>query len=181
MYRAINQLLCLEIPKGYYNDCKGIVSRFNKALYGLKQSPQLWYKWLSSFFFEKLGFIHINADYSIFITKQGLERPVVSTFVDDIKIMGPRDSGVIARVKTELKAAFEMVDIGLISFYLGLKIERNREKKEIKLSQPAYIQKVLTKYYLDKANTTNTPIKEVALGAISPLKSLKLRKRDTKG
>lgn len=54
--------------------------------------------------------------------------------------------------------------MGPISFYLGLKVDRNREKKTIKFSQPAYIQKVLTKYHLDKANTTNTPMKEVTLG-----------------
>lgn len=35
---------------------------------------------------------------------------------------------------------------------------------ETKLSQPAYIQKVLAKYHLDKANPTNTPMKEIALG-----------------
>ncbi len=64
----------------------------------------------------------------------------------------------------ELTAAFEMVDMEPISFYLGLKVDRDREKRIIKLSKPAYIQKVLTKYDLDKANPTNTPMKEVALG-----------------
>lgn len=87
----------------------------------------------------------------------------MSIFVDDIKIMGPKSIRVIARVKTELAATSEMVDMGPISFYLGLKIERNRENRTIKLSQLAYIQKVLTKYHLDKANPTNTSIKETAL------------------
>ena len=32
---------------------------------------------------------------------------------------------MIEQVKTELTFAFSMVDIGLISFYLGLKVERN--------------------------------------------------------
>ena len=88
----------------------------------------------------------------------------MSTFVDDIKIMGPKYSGVIARVKMELTAAFEMVDMGPISFYLGPKVDRGRQKRTIKLSQPAYIQKVLAKYHLEKANPTNTPMKEITLG-----------------
>ena len=58
-----------------------------------------------------------------------------------------------------------MVDMGPISFYLGLMVDRDRDKKTITLSQPAYIQKVLAKYHLDKANSTNTPMKEVALGS----------------
>ena len=37
------------------------------------------------------------------------------------------NTGVIARVKMELTAAFEMGDMGPISFYLGLKVDRDRE------------------------------------------------------
>ncbi len=56
-----------------------------------------------------------------------------------------------------------MVDIGPISFYLRLKVERNRDNRTIKLSQPEYIDKVLNKFHLDKANTINTPMKETIL------------------
>ena len=92
----------------------------------------------------------------------GLDGPIVNIFVDNIKIMAPKKSEIIKHVKTKLAFAFLMVDIGSISFYLGLKIEQNREKKTIKLSQPLYIDKVLTKFHLDKANLVNTPIKESA-------------------
>lgn len=34
-YKDINQLLYVELPKGYYKDQKDIVCRLNKALYGL--------------------------------------------------------------------------------------------------------------------------------------------------
>ena len=97
------------------------------------------------------------------MTKAGLDGPVISTFVDDIKIMAPKGSGIIQRVKAELTAAFSMVDMGPISFYLGLKVERNRQARTIKLSQPAYIDKVLSRFHLDKANAATTPMKESAL------------------
>lgn len=42
-----------------------------------------------------------------------------------------------------------------ISFYLGLKIERNCKQKTIKLSQPAYINKIIQKFYLNQANLIN--------------------------
>lgn len=74
--------------------------------------------------------------------------------------MAPKGSGFIERVKAELVAAFQMVDMGPISFYLGLKVDQDREKKTIKLSQPAYIEKVIRKFFLDQANPTNTPMKE---------------------
>lgn len=56
-----------------------------------------------------------------------------------------------------------MIDIGLIEFYLGLKMQRDRENRMIKLSQPAYINKVLNKFYLDKAYAVNISMKETAL------------------
>lgn len=77
--------------------------------------------------------------------------------------MAPKCSGMIERVKAELTAAFSMVDLGPISSYLGLRVDRDREQKTIKLSQPAYIEKVLARFYLDKANPVNTSMKESAL------------------
>lgn len=140
-----------------------MVCKLLKALCGLKQSPRLWYERLSSFLLERLGLKRINADHNIFVTTAGLDGPVVSTFVDDIKIMASKESGMIERVKSKLTSAFSMVNMGPISFYLGLKVQRDRENRTIKLSQPAYIDKVLSKFHLNKAHSVNTPIKETAL------------------
>ncbi len=139
-----------------------MVCKLLKALYGLKQSPRLWYERLSSFLLEKLGLSQIHTDHSIFISSASLNGPIVNVFVDDIKIIGMKGSESIARVKRELAAGFSMVDLGPISFYLGLKVERDRERKIIKLSQPTYIDKILHKFHLDQANPANTPMKESA-------------------
>ena len=64
----------------------------------------------------------------------GLNDQVVSVFVDDIEIKGMKGSDVINKVKAELITAFSLVDIGPISFYLGLNVERDREKRIIKPS-----------------------------------------------
>lgn len=78
--------------------------------------------------------------------------------------MGLKDIKVITRVKIKLSTTFKIIDdIELISFYLGLKININCKKKTIKLSQLIYIEKILTKYHLDKAIIINTSIKRVTL------------------
>lgn len=137
-----------------------MICKLRKALYGLKQLPRQWYERLSSFLLEKLGLRRITADHSIFITSTSQNGPIVSTFIDDIKIMAIKGSGFIEKVKAKLASAFQMVDMGPISFYLGLKVERDREQKTIKLSQPAEIEKVLRKFFLDQANPSNTPMRE---------------------
>lgn len=144
LYSLIDQLIYVEMPRGTETDAnKNMVCKLLKVLYGLKQSPRLWYEQFSSFLLEKLGLQRIHADHSIFISKAGINGPVVSTFVDDIKIMGVKRSGMTEKVKRELMSAFSMVDMGPISFYLSLKVERDRGRKTIKLFQLAYIDKVL--------------------------------------
>lgn len=68
LYRDINQLLYVELPKSYYKDQKNLMCKLNRVLYGLKQSSQLWYEYLLLFLLKKLELSRINADYSIFIT-----------------------------------------------------------------------------------------------------------------
>lgn len=48
--------------------------------------------------------------------------------------MGIKRSEVIMRVKVKLTIGFSIIDLRSISFYLSLNIEKNQEKKIIKLS-----------------------------------------------
>lgn len=137
-----------------------MVYKLLKILYDLKQSPCFWYKKLSSFFFKEFGLKQININYSIFVINASQDGPVISTFVNDIKIITPKKSGMIDCIKSKLTSVFSMVDINLVSFYLDLKVEYNQKNRKIKLSQPAYIDKVFSKFYLDKAYPVNTLMKE---------------------
>lgn len=100
-------------------------------------------------------------DHSIFVTQEGSNRPIISTFVDDIKIIALKGNELIDRVKQELTFILLMVDIGLVSFYFSLKVSCNWEKQTIKLCQLTYINKVLNKFHLDKNHIINIPIKEI--------------------
>lgn len=55
---------------------------------------------------------------------------MVSIFMNDIKIMGLKNIRVIRKVKAELIVAFDIVDMGLISFYLGLNINKNHKNQK---------------------------------------------------
>lgn len=140
-----------------------MVYKLLKVLYGLKQLSRLWYKILSDFLLQKLGISCINTDYNIFMTLIGLDSSIISTFIDDIKIIGIKSSGIIQRVKSVLATTFLMVYIGLKCFYLGLKVRCNRKKKMLKLSQSVYIDKILEKFQLDKTNVVQTPRKKEVL------------------
>ncbi len=127
LYRIIDQLVYVQIPKcSETTASKGMVCKLLNPFYSLKQALRLWCKRLSKFLLEKLSLKQIKADQSIFITPLGINGPILNTFVEDIKVMGVKESCHIKMLKRKLAAAFEMVDIGAISFYLGLKVERDR-------------------------------------------------------
>lgn len=106
-----------------------MVCKLLKVFYGLKQASRLGYERLSNFLLKKLDFQQINANHSMFMLSAGINGPIVSTFLNDIKIMEVKNSEVINQVTKELTVAFEMVDIGLINFYFGLKVNQNHQKK----------------------------------------------------
>lgn len=53
-----------------------------------------------------------------------------------------------------------MMDMGPISYCLDIKIEKNREKSIIKLSQPSYIDKIAYKYRFLTTKLSNTSMQE---------------------
>lgn len=126
LYGFINQLIDIKVPKGFETQTITIiVCKLLKALYGLKQISKLWYKRLSKFFLEKLGFQQINVDHNIFISLVGINRPIFNTLINDIKIIEVKDSYIIMRVKQKLITVVKIAHIELINFYLYLKITQN--------------------------------------------------------
>lgn len=83
--------------------------------------------------------------------------------IHNMKIVALKESGIIKRIKLEFTSALLMIDIGLVSFYLGLKVQCDRENQNIKLSQPIYIDKVLSKFQLDKTHTIITSMNKSAI------------------
>lgn len=122
----IDQLVYVQIPKRSENSTiKKMIYKLLKVFYGLKQIPRLWYKPFSQFLLEKLGLKWINANHSIFVTSSGINALIVNTFIDNIQVMDIKKSDHIEKIKIKLAIAFKMVNIGPISFYLRLKVEKD--------------------------------------------------------
>jgi hypothetical protein len=52
----------------------------------------------------------------------GMTLLIVGVYVDDLIIYGP-NSNVIATFKQQMKQSFNMSDLGLLSYYLGLQVK----------------------------------------------------------
>jgi hypothetical protein len=81
----------------------------------------------------------------------------VGVYVDDLVITGTKDAEVTA-FKEEMKAAFQMSDLGLLSFYLGIEVHQGNSG--ITLRQTAYAKRVVELDELTDRNPALTPMEE---------------------
>jgi len=65
---------------------------------------------------------------------------------------------LMTNLKRKLQEMFEVTDLGEPSQIVGIEIQRNQEKKELKISQTRYVESILTKQGLENANTVSTPL-----------------------
>ncbi|CAI7848905.1 unnamed protein product [Closterium sp. NIES-54] len=137
----LNSILEEEIfmaqPEGF-DDGSGRVWKLKKALYGLKQAPRQWYLKLREFL-EEIRFTPSSADHSLFMLGEGEQRSFMVVYVDDILIFSP-SSDLVKKVMLKLQDKFKCKALGDVSFYLGLHIERDVEKRCMRVHQRNYLE-----------------------------------------
>ncbi|CAI7812708.1 unnamed protein product [Closterium sp. NIES-54] len=124
-------------PEGF-DDGTGRVWKLKKALYGLKQAPRQWYLKLREDL-EVIGFSPSSADHSLFMLGEGKQRSFMVVYVDDILIFSP-SSDLVKEVMLKLQDKFKCKALGDVSFYLGLHIERDVEKRCMRVHQRKYLE-----------------------------------------
>jgi hypothetical protein len=123
LYGHIDHEIYVEQPH-HMTDGTPRVCKLRKALYGLKQAPRIWYQTLTNLL-RNLGFEPITADLGIFVRSN----MYIAVYVDDLLIVGP-SIAEIKKIKRSLRNRFQMTDLGPCSYYLGISIQRDRQKQE---------------------------------------------------
>ncbi|CAI7906274.1 unnamed protein product [Closterium sp. NIES-54] len=121
-------------PEGF-DDGSGRVLKLKKALYGLKRAPRQWNLNLRRVL-EEIGFTLSTADHSLFM---GEQRSFMVVYAEDILIFLP-SSDLVKEVMLKLQDKFKCKALGDMSFYLGLHIERDVEKRCMRVHQRMYLE-----------------------------------------
>ena len=112
--------------------------RLKRELYGLKQAPHAWYTQIDSYFIG-LGFSKSEADPKLYqIVVEG-KLLIILLYVDDLILTG--DELLILSCKEDLAKEFEMKDLGLLHYFLGLEIWQLSDG--LFVSQGKYAQEIL--------------------------------------
>ncbi|CAI7811380.1 unnamed protein product [Closterium sp. NIES-53] len=121
-----------------FDDGSGRVLKLKKVLYGLKQAPRQWYLKFRGVL-EEIGFTPSTADHSLFMLGEGEQRSFMVVYVDDILIFSP-SSDLVKEVMLKVQDKFKCKALGDVSFYLGLHIERDVEKRSMRVHQRKYLE-----------------------------------------
>jgi hypothetical protein len=153
LYGELLEDIYMRPVPGYEED--GILWKLKKCLYGLKQSARKWYAKLSRSLLAK-AFRTSNFDTCVFVHHS--KRSYISINVDDIRLYAAPapESPIVDRIFNHLKLEFEITDLGIATWLLGLHI--NYSDKGISLFQRAYIDKVLKRYALESLRPVSTPL-----------------------
>ncbi|KAJ9547397.1 hypothetical protein OSB04_019940 [Centaurea solstitialis] len=147
----------------------GHVCRLCKALYGLKQAPQAWFEKFSNTVLS-LGFSASNYDSGLFTRTTDSGTILLLLYVDDMIITGSDTIG-IAHIKQSLSSSFEMKDLGLLHYFLGLDVLSDTAGTY--LCQDKYTSDLLSRAGITDNKVASTPLERnlhLAPNAGAPLR-----------
>jgi hypothetical protein len=135
---------------------EGNVLRLRKALYDLWQALRAWNSKLGDTL-KKMDFIQSKHKHAMYRRNHDDDILLVEVYVDDLVITGS-SSAAVEEFKEEMKSAFLMSDLGLLSFYLG--IEVHQDAGGITLRQAHYAKKILEMAGMVDCKAAATPMEE---------------------
>ena len=130
------------------------VCRLRKSLYGLKQSPRAWFDHFTKTILQQ-GYRQAHIDHTMFYRWSNEKTTILTVYVDDIVLTG-NDLEELERVTRSLASAFEMNDLGMLRYFLGMEVARN--KFGIAVSQQKYVLDLLKETKMIGCKLVDTPI-----------------------
>jgi hypothetical protein len=151
----LEEEIFVEQPEGFIvQGHEEKVYKLNKALYGLKHAPRSWYSRIDAHLVN-LGFEKSPSEFTLYVKKVDNEVLVVSLYVDDLFVTGSHKE-LIDKFKERMKDAFEMTDLGKMSFFLGMQVQQ--KQNEIFVCQQKYAKEVLKKFNMEDCKPVATPM-----------------------
>jgi hypothetical protein len=143
------------LPDGFKQP--GIVVAVDRALYGLRDSPSLWYKDLTHTFTTKCGLVKCKEEPCLFMDKE--KKVFVVFHVDDIIVLYHKnDERLGQQVEAALNSAYALHPLGDLSWFLGIRVIRDREARKLFLVHDTYLERIAKKFDLVGGKTPSTPL-----------------------
>jgi hypothetical protein len=132
-----------------------------RGLYGTKQAGNIWNKSLDGTM-TRSGYRRLRSDrcvYMIGSMKDPSTMVIVIVYVDDILVIGHSSALALRRKIIEaLKSEYSVKEMGQVSRYLGILVNRNRKEGVMVLSQRDFAIAVLERFNMKECLPVETPM-----------------------
>eukprot|EP00253_Pinus_taeda_P017285 PITA_17285 len=119
---------------------------------------------VANFDFEKfdtfiwgLSFTRSKADHCVYFKLIGDRVIYMVLHVDDMLLVG-NDKEIIQDLKTHLSSKFDMKDLGVVNYILGMEIKRDWIKRKLWLNQRKYVETILQRFNMQDSKPMKVPI-----------------------
>ena len=116
-----------------------------KALYGLKQAPRAWYSRVDDYL-QSLGFVKSPSEPTLYVKNSDANLIIVSVYVDDLLVTGSNEK-LVDEFKAEMFKAFEMTDLGLLTYFLGMEVKQGHDG--VFICQKKFAKEILKKFHME--------------------------------
>ncbi|KAL0449217.1 UNVERIFIED_CONTAM: Retrovirus-related Pol polyprotein from transposon RE1 [Sesamum latifolium] len=130
------------------------VYKLKKALYGLKQAPRAWYKEIDTYFIRS-DFERSKSEATLYVKKEGHDILIACLYADDLIFTG-NNSVLMQKFKQEMMKTYEMSDLGLLHYFLGIEVIQMEEG--IFLSQKKYAKGTFKNFHTTGCKSVDTPM-----------------------
>ena len=141
----LNRKLYALVPDGV-QDFEGVeLLEVLLALYGLKESPKLWFDTLKHTLMN-LGLKQVSG-FPCLYTNKWL---IFFVYVDDIVMAYHNANSLIHRkFEQQMVDLYDLKPMGDLTWFLGIRIIRDRSARKTRLIQDAFIDKVCNRFNID--------------------------------
>jgi hypothetical protein len=143
----LKENIYMEAPPGL-DIPEGIVLKLLKAVYGTKQGGHIWYESISAKL-RAMGYQCTEADHAMFVCTNNSTISIIALYMDDLN--------AINRDKAALSQAYQMTDLGEMSWILGMHVTHDHTMGWIALSQERLIKDVLEHFGKSNIHPISTP------------------------
>jgi hypothetical protein len=148
----------MKQPIGYeVEGQEHLVCKLKKGLYGLKQAGRLWYAKIDHEL-KSLGFSRLDNEQCVYLLSSAESTTIIGLYVDDLLLLSD-DLSALSQVKEGLTKQFDMKDLGVASYILGIRITQDTSSGSISICQDEYVKQIVKRFGLsDAKHTTFIPM-----------------------
>ena len=151
---VVEEEVHVEQPLGFEtHDKETHVCKLKKALYVLKQAPKTSHDRMDSFLMSQ-GFTKIKVDSNLYFKVEGGRPMMLLLYVDDLLLTSEEE--LIKDARRRLAIEFEMQDLGMMNYFLGMEVWKNVDG--IFLGQGNYAVEILKKFRILDYKAITRPV-----------------------